>query len=163
MGIFDFVTSAGTKLGGAVLDMLKGDEDVDKPETISKERMDELRKANIEKTIADAGIEVNGLDVKVNGSDVTLGGAVNTQEELEKAAIAAGNQHGIGKVDAQVSVANPEPEATMYTVVSGDTLSKIAQQHLGSAGQYMKIFEANKPLLSDPNKIYPGQVLRIPK
>ena len=50
----------------------------------------------------------------------------------------------------------------MYTVKSGDTLSKIAKEMYGDANQYNKIFEANKPLLSDPNKIYPGQVLRIP-
>jgi len=50
-----------------------------------------------------------------------------------------------------------------YTVKSGDTLSKISQQYYGSAGQYMKIFEANKDQLSDPNKIQPGQVLKIPK
>ena len=49
-----------------------------------------------------------------------------------------------------------------YTVKSGDTLSQIAKEHLGSAGAYMKIFELNKDQLSDPDKIKPGQVLRLP-
>ena len=49
-----------------------------------------------------------------------------------------------------------------YTVKPGDTLSAIAKQHLGNANAYMKIFEANKDQLSDPDKIKPGQVLRIP-
>ena len=49
-----------------------------------------------------------------------------------------------------------------YTVKSGDTLSKIAKEHLGNASDYMKIFELNKDQLSDPNKINPGQVLRLP-
>jgi nucleoid-associated protein YgaU len=49
-----------------------------------------------------------------------------------------------------------------YTVKSGDTLSKIAKEHLGNANDYMKIFELNKDQLSDPNKINPGQVLRLP-
>ena len=49
-----------------------------------------------------------------------------------------------------------------YTVKSGDTLSAIAKEHLGSAGAYMKIFELNKDQLSDPDKIKPGQVLRLP-
>jgi LysM repeat protein len=49
-----------------------------------------------------------------------------------------------------------------YTVKSGDTLSKIAREHLGDANAYMKIFEANKDQLSDPDKIKPGQVLQIP-
>ena len=49
-----------------------------------------------------------------------------------------------------------------YTVVKGDTLSAISKRQYGDANKYMRIFEANKPMLSDPNKIYPGQVLRIP-
>ena len=50
----------------------------------------------------------------------------------------------------------------IYVVVSGDSLSKIAKQFYGNAGKYTVIFEANKPMLKDPDKIYPGQVLRIP-
>ena len=56
----------------------------------------------------------------------------------------------------------PKPEATLYTVVRGDSLSKIAKAHYGDAMKYPVIFEANRPMLSDPDKIYPGQVLRIP-
>ena len=71
----------------------------------------------------------------------------------------------MAQVDDQMSVAQaaPQPPAVFYTVKSGDTLSKIAQEHLGSANKYPVIFEANTPMLKDPNKIYPGQVLRIPK
>jgi nucleoid-associated protein YgaU len=54
------------------------------------------------------------------------------------------------------------PTAKTYTVKSGDTLSAIAKEHLGNAGAYMKIFDLNKDQLTDPNKIKPGQVLRIP-
>ena len=53
-------------------------------------------------------------------------------------------------------------QAHTYTVQSGDTLSKIAKAHLGDANAYMKIFEANKDQLTDPDKIRPGQVLKIP-
>ena len=49
-----------------------------------------------------------------------------------------------------------------YTVKAGDTLSKIAKEHLGNANEYMKIFEANRDQLNDPDKIKPGQVLKIP-
>ena len=63
-------------------------------------------------------------------------------------------------------VGGPEPAAApaahTYTVKSGDTLSAIAKQHLGDANAYMKIFEANRDQLSDPDKIKPGQVLKIP-
>jgi nucleoid-associated protein YgaU len=61
-----------------------------------------------------------------------------------------------------MTVDQSAPEAQWYTVVSGDTLSKISKQYYGDANKYMKIFEANKPMLSSPDKIYPGQKLRIP-
>lgn len=54
------------------------------------------------------------------------------------------------------------PAARTYTVKAGDTLSAIAKEHLGSAGAYMKIFDMNKDQLTDPDKIKPGQVLRLP-
>ncbi len=65
-------------------------------------------------------------------------------------------------MDDQLQVAKPEPEAVWHTVVRGDSLSKIAKKHYGDAMKYPLIFEANKPMLTDPDKIYPGQVLRIP-
>ncbi len=77
--------------------------------------------------------------------------------------MAAGNVAGITKVDDQVKVADSAPEAEFYTVKSGDTLSAISKTVYGNANEYNKIFEANKPMLTHPDKIYPGQVLRIPK
>jgi nucleoid-associated protein YgaU len=68
----------------------------------------------------------------------------------------------VGKVNDMMTVSVSEPPAEYYTVVSGDTLSKISKQYYGDANQYNKIFEANKPMLTHPDKIYPGQVLRIP-
>ena len=61
-----------------------------------------------------------------------------------------------------LTVNQPAEESRYYTVVSGDTLSAIAKKQYGNANDYMKIFEANKPMLSNPDKIYPGQLLRIP-
>ena len=66
------------------------------------------------------------------------------------------------KVTGGPAAAAPAATAKTYTVKSGDTLSKIAKDHLGSANAYMKIFELNKDQLSDPDKIKPGQVLRLP-
>ena len=163
MGMFDFVTNAGSKLGGAVFDMLNDKEDINQPTSISKERMDELQKANIENTIKEMELPVDALDVTVNDGKVILNGNVENQADLEKIAIAAGNQQGISQVDAQIAVKNPDQEAVFYTVASGDTLGKIAQAQLGASGKYMQIFEANQPMLTDPNKIYPGQMLRIPQ
>ena len=107
--------------------------------------------------------KINNLSVNYNGDTdtVTINGSAPTQADREKAILAAGNVQHVAQVQDNISVDTPEPESRMYTVKSGDTLSKIAQDVYGN-GDYMKIFEANTPLLSDPNKIYPGQVLRIP-
>lgn len=157
MGLFDFVKEAGEKMFG-------GDDDAkatDSPE-VSQERINELRGQSIAKSISAAGVQVDNLQVAVAGDMATLNGNVTSQEDAEKATLCAGNQHGIAQVDCALAVENPQPEATFYTVQSGDSLSKIAKAQLGDAMQYTKIFEANKPMLTDPDKIYPGQVLRIP-
>lgn len=107
--------------------------------------------------------KIDNLSVNYNGDTdtVTINGSAATQADREKAILAAGNVQHVAQVQDNITVSTPEPESRMYTVKSGDTLSKIAQEVYGN-GDYMKIFEANKPLLADPNKIYPGQVLRIP-
>lgn len=158
MGLFDFVKEAGEKFLGADDDAPKATDSVE----VSPQRVNELRSKYITHKINESGIEVAGLQVDVNGDKVTLNGTVASQEASEKATLCAGNQGGISSVDCQLVVSNPEPEAVFYTVQSGDSLSKIAKAQYGDAMKYPVIFEANKPMLSDPDKIYPGQVLRIP-
>ncbi len=159
MGLFDFVKEAGDTFFG------KDDEEeaVAKERVeVSQERIEAVRAERIAKRIQDSGIEVSGLNVSVAGDKATLTGTVATQEDSEKATLCAGNQFGVASVDCQLEVDSPEPEAVFYTVQSGDSLSKIAKEHYGDAMKYPVIFEANKPMLTDPDKIYPGQVLRIP-
>ena len=108
------------------------------------------------------GFAVEGLSVRVDDDLATVSGKVAQQADKEKIVLAIGNTTGIARVDDQIEVGEPQPEATFHTVVRGDTLSGIAKQHYGNAMKYPVIFEANKPMLSDPDKIYPGQVLRIP-
>ena len=86
----------------------------------------------------------------------------DTKETKEKILLCCGNVKGVEHVQDQLGVIEPADESVFYTVVSGDTLSKIAKAQYGNANDYMKIFEANKPMLSHPDKIYPGQSLRIP-
>jgi nucleoid-associated protein YgaU len=104
----------------------------------------------------------NTLTVKTSGDTVILEGEVDKQEDSEKIALAVGNVEGVHMVDNRLQVATPEPEAQYHTVVEGDWLSKIAKKYYGDANKYEVIFEANKPMLTHPDKIYPGQVLRIP-
>jgi nucleoid-associated protein YgaU len=167
MGLFDFMSSAGEN---------KVTEKVE----VSQDRINELRKQNISKKIASLGLAGAPVTVLVDGEVATLTGSAPDQAALEKIVLCAGNQHGIGKVDCQITIAAPAASAApaaggdsantaaasapseFYTVKSGDTLGKIAKQFYGNAAKYPLIFEANKPMLSDPDKIYPGQSLRIP-
>ncbi|PTD96908.1 peptidoglycan-binding protein LysM [Pseudothauera lacus] len=93
---------------------------------------------------------------------VTVSGTAPDQATRERILLAAGNVRGVADVDDRMQVASPAPEARFHTVVRGDTLSAIAKTYYGNANRYPAIFEANKPMLSHPDKIYPGQVLRIP-
>lgn len=104
-----------------------------------------------------------GLSVKMDGDKVVLEGEATSQEDLEKAVLAVGNMQGVAEVETAVTVAGgAEAEPTFHTVEKGDTLSAVAKKVYGDANRYPEIFEANKPMLSHPDKIYPGQVLRIP-
>lgn len=116
------------------------------------------------KRIQDQNVSITGLSVNYNGDTdtVTLKGQAATQADRERARLAVGNVQYVATVVDDIEVVSPEPESRFYTVQSGDTLSKIAKEMYGNANDYNKIFEANRPMLSDPNKIYVGQVLRIP-
>jgi nucleoid-associated protein YgaU len=70
--------------------------------------------------------------------------------------------HGVAQVSDLMTVTEPADESRYHSVERGDTLSAIAKKFYGNANAYMKIFEANRPMLGHPDKIYPGQLLRIP-
>jgi len=146
MSIFSFVKEAGEKL----IDLLTPG---------NANASDELKKH-----INDVGLGNPNVTATVEGDKVTVKGEVATQEEKEKIILAAGNIAGVGSVDDQITVSGPVVAAARFVVVKkGDTLSAIAKIEYGDANKYQKIFEANKPLLSHPDKIYPGQTLRIPE
>jgi nucleoid-associated protein YgaU len=100
--------------------------------------------------------------VFVDDDIARVSGIAYDQATKEKVVLVVGNTAGIGTVDDQMTVEHVAPEAQFHAVVSGDTLGKIAKHYYGNAMKYPEIFEANKPMLSDPDKIYVGQVLRIP-
>ncbi|MEN5092338.1 peptidoglycan-binding protein LysM [Pseudomonas protegens] len=146
MSIFSFVKEAGEKL----IDLL----------TPGNANASEQLKEHIEKV----GLGNPNVHATVEGDKVTVSGEVATQEEKEKILLALGNIAGVGSVEDQITVTGPVVVSAVFvTVKKGDTLSAIAKVQYGDANKYNKIFEANKPLLSHPDKIYPGQVLRIPE
>ena len=110
------------------------------------------------------GLKVEDLDVAFDGATgtVSVAGEAADQATREKVVLCCGNVHGVSQVDDAMTVAAAAEPSRYYTVVRGDTLSAISKAQYGNANAYMKIFEANKPMLSHPDKIYPGQVLRIP-
>ena len=119
----------------------------------------------IEKYIAAQGLKADGLDVAYDGASqtVTVSGVAPDQATKEKIVLCCGNVAAVAKVNDMLTVAEGSgQESTYREVKSGDTLSKIAKEAYGDANAFMKIFEANKPMLSNPDKIYPGQKLRIP-
>ena len=157
MGLFDFVKDAGAKLFG-------GDDDEKAPQRdLDDVLADKQKGQTLSKLVQDMGFKVDDARVKFREGKATLTGSVASQAEREKVVLLVGNTQGVAQVeDLMELAAAPEPEAKMYTVQPGDSLSKIAKAHYGDAMKYTTIFEANTPMLKDPNKIYPGQVLRIP-
>ena len=135
MGLFDFVKDMGEKLDSQI---------------------------DLAKKINESGIEVQDLKAEFNKGVAKVSGVVNSLADKEKIVVMLGNINGVEQVDESMNIAAGKKGSTFYTVKSGDSLSRIAKEFYGNAMKYMVIFEANKPMLKDPNKIYPGQVLRIP-
>ncbi len=164
MGLFSFIKNAGKKLG-------IGDDEAPEAEAVKKE-LDSF----------DLGTQ--NVEVSVEGDKCVLKGVVADQSVFEKAVVAVGNTLGISKVEAAelkvapesglklekidltelLKTSTPASAPTLYTVKKGDNLWKIAEAHYGKGKgtKHTVIFDANRPMLSHPDKIYPGQVLRIP-
>lgn len=167
MGLFSFIKEAGEKLFGT--GEAKAAEVVAKqdPTPLNLEAANKAAAKAIADYVAKMGLTADGLTIGFDGASgtVIVQGMAATKEIKEKILLCCGNVSGVEHVQDQLGVteaAVAEPDPVFYTVVSGDNLSKIAKQQYGNANDYMKIFEANKPMLSHPDKIYPGQSLRIP-
>ncbi len=146
MGILDFVKDAGEKLA-----------EMGEDAALAKK---------IQEKIGAHGVKVKDLQVAVINDHVILKGTPATDEDKEKAMLIAGNVKGIIRVtDEMTAMAmKGKPAKTRFhTVAKGETLSAISKQMYGDSNQYNRIFEANRPMLNHPDKIYPGQVLRIPE
>jgi len=150
MGLISFIKNAGAKIFK------------------SEEKREEDKANVIMEHIKKFGFDVSAVQVAVDDEKVILHGKVDTLANKNKIIVTAGNVDGISAVEdhllviAPPTVAPPAPEKQFYTVKKGDYLSKIAKEVYGDAKKYPVIFEANKPMLKDPDLIYPGQVLVIP-
>ncbi len=149
MGFFDFVKDAGRQLFNT-----------------DAEAADNI-KQHLE--IKTSGIR--NIEVEFDDGVATICGDCVNQATRDNAVLMVGNIKGVEKVVADdLRVDAPKEEvkeeleekAEFYEIVSGDTLGGIAKRYYGKASAYMRIFEANRDIISDPNKIYPGQKIRIP-
>ena len=161
MGLFSFIKDAGAKLFGGKTTAEKAAEEA-KENAEAAAAAKAKAEASIVETINDLDLHVENLAVSLQGDTATITGKAHDQATKEKVVLVVGNTQGIAMVDDQMEVEHKEPEAQFHTVAKGDTLGKIAKQYYGNAMKYPVIFEANKPMLKDPDLIYPGQVLRIP-
>ena len=190
MGLFDFVKNAGAKIFGKDKDKPRAakpdnDGDADNDGKLDAEK-------GLSAHLKHYGIDPSSFKFRFDGDTVIVEGVVPSQEHREKAVLIIGNVEGVARVDDRLRIGDPKLAVSAsgasgtplggasqsvakhsaggeggwtsktYTVQKGDTLSEIAQKMYGKASKYNVIFEANKPMLSDPDKIYPGQVLRIP-
>ncbi len=143
MGFFDFIKDAGAKILG------RGDDNENVKKLIESEK---------------ETMPIEDLHVEVQGDTVVLKGKAKSAEDKVKAALIAGNIEGISKVDADAL----ETEDTaviddiFYEIQKGDTLWRVAEIYYKDGSRYKEIFEANREVIKDPDKIYPGQMIRIP-
>jgi len=158
VGLFSFLRNKGQKLTSSR-------EDAPPPgATLSDAELADLTFQNrLVRFVREMGMPVEGLRIEFRNGKATLHGKAETQGNRENIVIAIGNTEGVETVDDRMTVKEQAPQSLFYTVKAGDTLGKIAKDHYGKASKYPLIFEANRPMLSDPDKIYPGQVLRIPQ
>lgn len=142
MGLFNFVKNAGKSLFGGKAEAAEPTVDA------------------LQSELKGLGLDASGVELKIEGDKVVVGGKAIDAATKEKIILAVGNIEGVGAVETTDDA--DTGDAVFHTVEKGDTLSAIAKKTLGNANLYNDIFEANKPMLSHPDKIYPGQVLRIP-
>lgn len=142
MGLFDFVKEIGSKLFNR----------------------DEEAAEKIKKHIEAMNPGITGLGVNFTKGMVALSGQAASAEAMEKAVLLAGNVQGVADVNIDALQTPPVMEKVEYYIIKkGDTLSAIAKQFYGKAGDYPRIFEANREVIKDANLIYPGQKIRIPQ
>jgi nucleoid-associated protein YgaU len=156
MGLLTFIKGAGEKLFGKREAQAGATPDVGAANRAAADAVLAYVKSQ--------NLATSGVTITFDGASGTVKvvGSVPDQETKEKIILCCGNVEGVEHVDEEIRVEQVEPEAQFYTVVKGDNLSKISKMHYGDPNKYMRIFEANKPMLKHPDKIYPGQMLRIP-
>jgi nucleoid-associated protein YgaU len=164
MSLLSFIKDAGEKL-------FKKPEQAPAPSTQAAPQQESVEALNvkageaIQAYVEQQNLAIQNLDVKFDGASgkAIISGQAPSQEAAEKAVLCCGNVAHVAAVENQLTVSDLGQAAQFHDVAKGDTLSAISKKYYGDANKYNAIFEANRPMLTHPDKIYPGQKLRIPK
>lgn len=162
MGVISFFKEAGEKLFGKSPEIAAA---VAEPSSADKSAAANAAAATAIGTyIRTQNLPTDGLTITFDGATqfVTVAGMVADQAIKEKIVLCCGNVQGVAGVNDELESSAPADQSQFHIVAKGDTLSAIAKKFYNNANAYPQIFEANKPMLTHPDKIYPGQVLRIP-
>ncbi|HEY3047222.1 MAG TPA: peptidoglycan-binding protein LysM [Polaromonas sp.] len=164
MGMFSFIREGGEKLFGHGEAKAAQEAAAATPTPENIEALSKAAGDAIGTYIGTMNLDVEALDISFDApsATVTVAGVAADQATKEKVLLCCGNVASVAAVNDLMTVSSPEPESQWHVVVSGDNLSKISKEFYGTPNKYPQIFEANKPMLRHPDKIYPGQVLRIP-
>lgn len=192
MGIFDFVRNAGAKVGiGKSTDEIAAEEAkaeaaaqakemaakrnktrqkmraaaAERRSAAAAEKRAELKQSvKLEQYVRKLGFDIKMLDIRFDDGTAYIDGEAADAATKDRVILAVGNVAEVEKVDEDIKIVKDDgSESEMYVVEEGDTLWAIATAAYGDGNRYPEIFEANKPMLDDPDKIFPGQVLRIPQ
>ncbi len=155
MGLFSFFKKAGSKA-------LVEEEKKAEKSHMAEEMVKKAKLSVFTSIVKSLDLPIEDLQLDLDGDTIIVAGTTDSHENREKIILALGNVNGIAAVDDRIYVDAPKVESQFHTVEKGDTLGKIAKKYYGNAMKYPVIFEANKPMLEHPDRIYPGQNLRIP-
>jgi nucleoid-associated protein YgaU len=159
MGLLSFIKDAGEKL----IEKVTGSSSAQAATPENQQKVEQ----EILNYIASQQLSATGLMVSVDlaAHKASVFGVAESQHIKEKILLCVGNVAGIEHVEDNMSVKvqATTPPSVWHDVVKGDTLWEVAQKHYNNGQRYTEIFEANRPMLSHPDKIYVGQKLRIPQ
>ncbi len=164
MALFSFIKEAGANVFTKKKFRAEEQTEITESRKVEMQQEDQRAAEDLKERILDRSLRVKKLEIEIDGDIATVTGKAFDQANREKIILLVGNTQGIAKVDDQLDIEKPGSEAYLHTVEYGENhLRDIAKQHYNDENKYIVIFEANKPMLEEPGKLYPGQVLRIPQ
>jgi len=165
MGLFSWLKKTGANASNAAGDAANSAKNAanaakDSANDAFEAKLESQKKVMLTGLVDSLGIDIQNFDLDYKDGQVAVYGQVNSDKDKSMLVSALQNADGIRFVDNRLSVTAPAVQT--YTVKSGDSLSKIAKEFYGDPMKYKEIFAANQDILDDPNKIFPGQELKIP-